>query len=46
MDPNVGGKIHAVDLRLDKEGMIIQPFDDAELLSKEAKEEIFTLLHD
>ena len=46
MDPNVGGTINVLMLRPDQGGMIIQPFEDAEALSKKAKLEIYALLHD
>jgi hypothetical protein len=46
MDPNVGGDVNVLMLKLDEHGIIIEPYSGAVELGKKAKQEIYGLLRD
>lgn len=46
IDPSVGGTINALLISQEKGGLVIKPFDDADILAKKAKQEIYDLLHE
>lgn len=46
MDPSVGGAMNALVMRLGENGILVEPFVDAEELGRKAKQEIYGLLRD
>lgn len=46
MDPDVGGDVNVLMLKLDEHGIIIEPYSGAVELGKKAKQEIYGLLRD